>query len=60
MGAATTPAAAARGRDAPSRSPEVSNPVRSEAGDTDGTRWPRGKRHDDKALAVIEFDHPRH
>lgn len=28
----------------------------TEADDPDCTRWPRGKRHDDKALAVIEFD----
>lgn len=27
----------------------------TEAGDPDGRRWPRSKRHDDKALAVIEF-----
>lgn len=31
----------------------------TEAGDPDGRRWPRSKRHDDKALAVIEFDHAR-
>lgn len=29
----------------------------AEVEDPDGTRWPRSKRHDDKALAVIEFHH---
>jgi serine/threonine protein phosphatase PrpC len=29
----------------------------TEAKDPNGTRWPRSKRHDDKALAVIEFNH---
>lgn len=28
---------------------------RAEESDPDGTRWPRGKRHDDKAIAVIRF-----
>ncbi|MEU6641208.1 hypothetical protein ABZ863_01515 [Saccharomonospora sp. NPDC046836] len=27
----------------------------AERSDPDGTRWPRAKRHDDQALAVIEF-----
>ncbi|HLL66721.1 MAG TPA: protein phosphatase 2C domain-containing protein [Micromonosporaceae bacterium] len=27
----------------------------AESADKDGARWPRSKRHDDKALAVVEF-----
>jgi Protein phosphatase 2C len=30
----------------------------TETGDPDGTRWPRSKRHDDKAVAVIQLDGP--
>lgn len=28
---------------------------RAEDSDPDGVRWPRGKRHDDKAVALVEF-----
>ena len=42
--------AAARGADA------VLDAVRAaEESDPDGTRWPRPKRHDDQALAVVDF-----
>jgi hypothetical protein len=27
----------------------------AEEGDPDGVRWPRGKRHDDKAVALVDF-----
>ena len=48
--AAVAALAAAKGPDA------VLDAVRqAEQDDPDGTRWPRPKRHDDQALAVIEF-----
>jgi hypothetical protein len=30
----------------------------TEADDPDGTRWPRSKRHDDKAVALVQFGPP--
>ncbi|GAB3293742.1 hypothetical protein [Parasphingorhabdus pacifica] len=31
----------------------------AEESDADGTRWPRPKRHDDQALALVRFANPR-